>query len=295
MRVGIGISPHVVDNVTEWARRSEQRSFATLGVLDRLIYFAPDPLITLAAAAGATSHIRLQTEVLLAPLRNTAILAKEIASLDRISGGRLVLGLGVGNFRGQRYDDYHAAGVSLRTRGRRLDEQIGHLRRIWAGEPFDDQTAPIGPHPSRSSGPEVLLGAFSAPAIARIARWGTGFLAAGPPNYVQFLVSEVRKEWHAAGRAGMPRVVVHCYVALGDDDVISDARSTLTGYYSYLDDASRIAEYMVDTPELLRTVVAQYAALGADEVICFCWARDPDQIDRIADTLQIGPEGSITE
>lgn len=294
MKVGIGISPHVPEHVTEWARRVEAGPFSTLGVLDRLVYFAPDPLITLAAAAGATSRIRLQTEVLLAPLRNTSILAKEIASLDRVSRGRVVLGLGVGNYRGPLYDDYHAAGMDLRTRGHRLDEQIGEMRRIWSGEPFDEQTAAIGPLPTQPGGPEVLLGAFSSRAIARIARWGTGFLAAGPPNYVEFLVGEVRRAWADAGRTGMPRIVVHCYVALGGEDVVNDARSTLIDYYSYLDEeAARIADYMVTTPALLLTVMEQYAALGADEVICFCWGRDIDQVDRIADVISSSPHGAV--
>lgn len=280
------MSPHVPEDVTEWARRTEDGPFSTLGVLDRLVYFAPDPLIALAAAAGVTSRIRLQTEVLLAPLRNTAILAKEVASLDRISGGRVVLGLGVGNYRGTRYDDYHAAGMDLRTRGRRLDQQIAEFRQIWSGESVDGETAPIGPLPAQPGGPEILLGAFSAPAIARIARWGTGFLAAGPPNYVEFLVGEVRREWGAAGRVAMPRIVVHCYVAIGGDDVVADARTTLVDYYSYLDDdAPKVADYMVTTPALLRTVLDQYEALGADEVVCFCWGRDVDQVNRIADIV----------
>jgi alkanesulfonate monooxygenase SsuD/methylene tetrahydromethanopterin reductase-like flavin-dependent oxidoreductase (luciferase family) len=286
MKVGIGMSPHIPEDATEWARRTEAGPFSTLGVLDRLVYFAADPLITLAAAAAVTSRIRLQTEVLLAPLRNTAILAKEVASLDRISGGRVVLGLGVGNYRGARFDDYHAAGMNLRTRGQRLDRQITEFRQIWSGLSVDGQTAPIGPLPAQSNGPEILLGAFSPRAIARIARWGTGFLAAGPPNYVAFLIGEVRREWEAAGRSGMPRIVVHCYVAIGNEEVIDDARATLVDYYSYLDDdARRVADYMVTTPMLLRTVIAQYKAMGADEVICFCWGRDVGQVDRIADVL----------
>lgn len=286
MKIGIGLPPHEPASLIEWAQRAESREFTTVGVLDRIVYFNPDALITLAALAGATTRIRLQSEVLLAPLRNTAVLAKEIASLDRISRGRFVLGLGVGNYRGALYDDYHVAGTDLRTRGRRLDQQIAEMRRIWTGDPFDATTAAIGPKPTRLEGPEILFGGFHPRALARVARWGAGFLAAGPPNYVGHLVKEVLGYWSEAGRSGAPRIVVHCYVALGGDDVVKDARSTLTGYYSYLHDAERIADYMVTTPALLRTVVSQYQDLGVDEVICFCWGRDIDQVERISDALR---------
>ncbi|HKS47927.1 MAG TPA: LLM class flavin-dependent oxidoreductase [Amycolatopsis sp.] len=86
-------------------------------------------MVTLAAVAGATTRIRVQTEVLLAPPRDTALLAKQSAALDRISGGRFTLGPGIGG----RDDDFLAAGRDPRRRGRRLDEQMAIMRRIWAG------------------------------------------------------------------------------------------------------------------------------------------------------------------
>lgn len=285
MKVGIGLPPHDPNSLIDWAQRAEAGPFTTIGALDRVVYFNPDPLITLAALAGATTRIRLQTEVLLAPLRNTALLAKQIATLDRISNGRFVLGLGVGNYRGPLYDDYHVAGIDRHTRGRRLDEQVAEMRRIWTGEPFDADTGSIGPQPTAPGGPEILFGAFQPRALARVAHWGAGFLAAGPPNYVSHLIKEVLGYWREAGRSGAPRIVAHCYVALGDESVIEEARTTVVDYYRYLDDASRVPEYMVTTPQILRTVIGQYADLGVDEVICYCWSRDVDQVERIADAL----------
>lgn len=285
MKVGIGLPPHDPAGILDWARRAEAGPFSTIGMLDRIVYFNPDSLITLAAAAGATTRVKLQTEVLLAPLRNTALLAKELASLDRISSGRLVLGLGVGNYRGPLYDDYHVAGTDRHTRGRRLDEQVAEMRRIWAGEAFDEQTGPIGPRPHRPEGPELLFGGFDPRALARVARWGAGFIAAGPPKYAGYLIKDVLRSWSEAGRAGAPRLVAHCYVALGDSAVVDEARSTLVDYYGYLDDAARIAEYMVTTAEDLRRNIGRYGDLGVDEVICYCWARDPEQVERIADAL----------
>ncbi|HKS68834.1 MAG TPA: LLM class flavin-dependent oxidoreductase, partial [Ktedonobacterales bacterium] len=106
MRVGIGL-PASIPGVQgrlllDWAQRADAGPFASLGIIGRLVYPNYDPLIALAGAAGVTVRIRLMTTVLLAPLRNTAILAKQAASLDALSGGRLTLGLGVG----AREDDF---------------------------------------------------------------------------------------------------------------------------------------------------------------------------------------------
>ena len=100
MQIGVGLPTTVpgADGATviEWARRAEAGPFASLGVLDRLVYDSYDPLIALAAAAAVTQRVRLATTIVIGPLHNTALLAKMAASLDALAGGRLVLGLAVG-------------------------------------------------------------------------------------------------------------------------------------------------------------------------------------------------------
>jgi alkanesulfonate monooxygenase SsuD/methylene tetrahydromethanopterin reductase-like flavin-dependent oxidoreductase (luciferase family) len=285
MNVGLGLPIGDPAALLTWARRADAGPFRTLGLLDRLVYHNPEPLVALAAVAGATSRIRVQTEVLLAPLRDAGLLAKQSATLDRMSGGRFTLGIGLGG----RADDYAAAGVDMRTRGRRLDDQMTTMRGIWAGSE-NGGVDPIGPAPHRSGGPEVLFGAFAPAAARRVASFGDGLLAAAPPRYTATLFQLVERDWQAAGRPGRPRLVAQVNVALGPDDTVTRARQEIADYYGFLGNpgdgsSGDIADRMLTTPPRVREAVATFADLGADEVMLYCWATDVDQVDRIADAI----------
>ena len=129
MDIVIGLPNHVADvdgpSIREWAQRAQQRGFAGLATIDRLVYPSLDSIVSLSLAAGATTDIGLITNVLLAPLYPAALLTKQIGSLAAIAGDRLTLGLGVGN----RPDDYTAAGVDFHERGRILDQTVELMRR----------------------------------------------------------------------------------------------------------------------------------------------------------------------
>lgn len=263
----------------DWARRADAGPFSTLGVLDRLAWPNPEPLVTLAVLAGATTRIRLQTEVLLAPLRETALLASQVATLDRLSGGRFTLGLGVGG----RGDDDLAAGVPMRGRGARLDEQTTLMRSLWAGEPAAEGIGAVGPAPRSPRGPEVLFGAFAPAALARVARFGDGLLCAAPPSWAGGLFATVDREWDEAGRAGRPRNVGQLNVALGPDPLIDAARAAMHAYYAFTGTPERMTAGLLTDPAAIRAGIAGFADLGADEVVLYCWATDPSQLDRLAD------------
>src|SRR3954463_6687317 len=131
MDVGIGLPNAVrgVDRagVVDWAVRAERAGFSTLGTIDRIAYPNFESLIVLAAAAAVTERIRLVTDILIAPLRaNTALLAKQAATIDGLSGGRLVLGLSPGG----REDDYTVSGLDFGARGRVFDRQLEELEAL---------------------------------------------------------------------------------------------------------------------------------------------------------------------
>src|SRR5256885_1005093 len=175
MDLGLGLPISNPGRLLDWARRAETAGFDTLALLDRLAFDNPEPLVALSVLAGATARIRLQTEVLLGPLRATALLAKQVATLDRMSGGRFVLGIGAGG----RDDDHAAAGTPITRRGRLLDAQLTALRGIWRGEPYSG--ALVGPRPATPGGPPILVGAFASAALRRGAPPGGGFPLAAPP------------------------------------------------------------------------------------------------------------------
>ncbi|MBA2421300.1 MAG: LLM class flavin-dependent oxidoreductase [Thermoleophilaceae bacterium] len=135
----------------EAGRRADSAGFASVGIIDRLVYDNFEPLTTLAAVAAVTERVRLTTAILIAPNRgNAALLAKQAASVDAISGGRLVLGVAIG----ARDDDYEAAGVPTKGRGRRLEQYMEELQSHWS-------EGDIGPKPARAGGPPLWVGGRS--------------------------------------------------------------------------------------------------------------------------------------
>ncbi|NUP28455.1 MAG: LLM class flavin-dependent oxidoreductase [Nocardia sp.] len=281
MHIGLGLPIADPAALLDWARRADAGPFSTLGLLDRLAYDNPEPLVALSVLAGATTRVRVQTEVLLAPLRDTALLAKQVATLDRMSGGRLVLGLGVGG----RADDHAAAGVDLDHRGRLMDEQLPRLRALWSGEPFGAECGPIGPAPVRPGGPPILIGGFRPVALARIARWGDGFLSAAPAQWCEGLFDSVRRSWREHGRAGEPRIVAQVNIAIGPAAVVDEARAAVGAYYEFSGWAENTVSGMRTTPAEIRAAIRQFADLGADEVMLYCYGTDPEQVDRLADLI----------
>jgi alkanesulfonate monooxygenase SsuD/methylene tetrahydromethanopterin reductase-like flavin-dependent oxidoreductase (luciferase family) len=281
MDVGLGLPITDPDSLSSWARLADEGPFGTLSVLDRLVYDSPDPLVTLAFAAGCTRRVRLQTGVLVAPLRQPVVLAKQVATLDRLSGGRLVLGLGVG----RRADDYAAAGVGMAHRGALLDQQLAIMQDVWktagAGGPGS-----VGPAPGQPSGPPILFGGFAPAAIDRVGRFGHGYHCAASPADTARLFEAVRTTWRDRGRAGRPRLVAQVNVVLGDDAVMGPARDAIRAYHAYLGDvAVEIARQAIGTAHDLRGALAAFGDIGADELIVACWSADLDQFARIADVV----------
>ena len=274
--------------IIEWAERADDGPFSSLAMVDRLVYGNHDPLIVFAVAAAVTSRIRLMPTVLLLSLRNAAIVAKQVASIDAVSGGRFSLGVGVGS----RADDFAAAGVSMKGRGKRLDEQVATLRRIWSGEPAAEGAGPIGPPPARPGGPELLIGGRSAPALERAGRLGDGYVAgaagAGVSNQSKEVLGYyqvVEAAWKDAGKPGRPRLVVALSCAVGAY-AAERTRESMRSYYAFRGEAAARMDLSVpSTPEAILDAIDVFEDIGADELILEPGHADLDQVDRLGDIV----------
>ena len=286
MDIGIGL-PNTVPGtegrtLIDWARHAEEAGFSTLGTIGRLVYPNYEELIALSAAAAVTSQIRLTTGVLLAPLyTNSALFAKQAASLDRLSGGRLVLGLGLGS----RDDDFAASGVSTQGRGHRLEEQVAMMKRVWAGEEFG-YAGGIGPEPARRGGPEIILGGSTEATFRRVARLADGWImGGGTPDMFAQAAAGVDQAWQDADRAGRPRKLTLAYFGLGPE-ARSQAEGYLLQYYGWLGEiANMIAGSAAVSPEMVKSYVAAFEAGGCDEIIFVPTASRLDQVSLLAEAI----------
>jgi alkanesulfonate monooxygenase SsuD/methylene tetrahydromethanopterin reductase-like flavin-dependent oxidoreductase (luciferase family) len=279
MRVGLGLPNGIPGTdgslLVEWARRAEEGPFTSVGVIERLAYDCHDPMAALAAAAAVTARVRLVTMAVVGPLRNTALLAKEAATIDAISTGRLVLGLVVG----ARASDYEAAGVDTRGRGDLFEEQLAALRDAWEKGP--------GPRPSRPEGPELLVGGTSDVAFARMARFADGYVhGGGPPRAFARAAENARAAWTHAGRPGAPSLWGQSYFALGDEATIERGMDYMRDYYAFTGPfAEKIAAGLLTTPQAIAQHLRGYQEAGCDELVLLPAVAGPEQAERLADVL----------
>jgi len=164
----------------------------------------PDPLLPLAFAAALTKKIRLATGVVILPQRHTLYMAKEMATLDLLSGGRAILGIGSGWLK----EEFQALGLDFHARGARTDEAIKSLRALWRdnsssfhGKHFDFGPVLSFPKPAQKSGVPIHIGGHSPAAARRAGRLGDGFFPAVSdiPKLNQLFVL-MRAEADKAGR-----------------------------------------------------------------------------------------------
>ena len=190
MKVGVGLPTYLrgvePDLVYDWARLADVGPFSSLGTGELITTPCYDALTALTAAGAVTTRVRLMTSVLVVPLHNAGLLAKQTATIDKLTGGRLTLGIGIGGKKPilfgitgdegahSNFPDYDAAPAPYAGRAARFDEQIDFMKRIWRGEAPAPGVPPVGPAPATQGGPELLIGGFDERAIARAARVAQG-------------------------------------------------------------------------------------------------------------------------
>jgi alkanesulfonate monooxygenase SsuD/methylene tetrahydromethanopterin reductase-like flavin-dependent oxidoreductase (luciferase family) len=272
MKIGMAL-PTMAEGWTrstyaDWSRGIDEGPFSSISCGERITFHNVEMLTTLSAAAALTERVDVFVNLAVSPWHSTVLLAKQLATLDVISGGRLTVGLGVGG----REQDYQAVGATFRSRHQRLDDQVATMRRLWAGEPPVEDSPPLGPPPVRDGGPPLLSGAMGPKAMRRAAAWADGISGFSLNGDVAELTPQfdlARRTWADAGRTDPPRLVFACFFVVGDD-----ASRVLRDYtYRYMEIfGSGVAAAMADSatlssPQALTDMIRKVEATGCDEVI----------------------------
>lgn len=229
----------------------------------------------LSRLAEQTTKAIVGTATLILPIYQPPVLAKQIADLDRVSGGRVALGIGVG---GEYPADFEAAGVPISGRGARANESIELLRRFWTGEPVDHSGSyfhydglRIHPPPEQKSGPPIYVSGRQPAAMRRAANLGDGWMPYlySPERYARS-VDQIGELAAASGRdlSGFSWLV---YLMVAVDTSREAARKAATGFFqgTYRQDLSEMLDHIavVGTVDDVGERLSQYVGAGAEHLI----------------------------
>lgn len=280
------------DTLERWARAVDDGPFSSLCFGERVAFDNPETLTLLGAVAAWTSRVRVATTVVVPQLHQPVLLAKALATADRLCGGRLSVGVGVGG----REEDYRSAVADLATQTMRdMAARVATMRAVWAGETPEGATRSVGPAPLQPGGPEVLVGTMGPRTIAHAASWADGLAGVTldlDPAAVGRLFEHARTSWADAGRPA-PRLTTSFWFALEETADHRGPRAQvhrhLRHYMSWLPtslvDALAPTTGFAGTLPQLRGVLDSLADLGCDEVQLIPTDSSLEQVARVAELV----------
>jgi probable F420-dependent oxidoreductase len=248
-----------------------------------------EPLVQLTAAAAVTKRLRLGTNILLLPLREPALVAKQVATIDVLSGGRFVCGVGLG---GEMEHEWAAMEVPLVRRGKRLDEYLDILRALWSGEVMDHAgefrniSGVVGsPSPFTRGGPPLWVGGRSDAALARALRFDGWTSYATSPRTLAQTVEKLRP----GTRPGFT-VASTIFVHVADDEATALQNANAVLEPTYNQDMTDLLPHIgaVGDAEQVACRLESFTRAGADELIlCVLAPADqiPNQIENLSEIL----------
>ncbi len=271
----------------KWSRRIDAGPFSSLAAGERICFPNTEMMVTLAAAAAVTQRVRIIPTVVVLPIHSAVLMAKQLATLDVISQGRVSLAVGAGG----REEDYRAVGASFDRRLARVEAGVQRMRQTWAGERVvEGALRPVEPYPLQGAQMEILSGSMTAASIARAARWADGIcgFSFGPSiQETETVFQGARQAWKEEGRDKAPRLVTSCWFSLEGDE-----RSQMDRYvHRYLQfmgeaGAKALAPLATTTSvKALKEVIGALRDVGTDELILVPTTADISEVDRIADLI----------
>jgi len=272
------------ENVVNFAKKCEQFGLHSMWTIDRIAYDNLEPLTVLAAAAGATQKIRLGTSVLLPGLRQPALLAKIIATIDFISNGRVTIGVGFGS----RESDFSSVEVPYQGRGSRAVECVQLMKRLWTeenvtykGRFFNIQNLTLGPRPIQNSIP-IFTGGSAEVALKRAGTWANGFIC-GSSAIPDFATTWDKVASYAAAAGRNPNEIEKAgltFMAINDDNAkaVETLEDYVMRYYGRLrGDVATTS--LVGSASAVAERITSYFSKGLDTLIIGLADPNPKQLD----------------
>ena len=276
-QVEFGLGLRRIDDAAASAREAERLGYQFVSTGEHVFFYGPanNGLIALAAAAGATSSIKLMSAITLVPLYPPPLLAKMVATLDIVSDGRFHLGVGVG---GEFAKEFEACGVPVRERGARTNESLAIMKRLWTEDDLSVEGrftrlsgVTLAPKPKQQPHPPIWISGRSEAAMRRCARYGNGWL---PYMYTpERLADSLKAIAGFADEAGREDAVIpglHIFFAVHEDRNTAVEMAVQRLSIQYNQDFSRLA--------------GRYALAGNPDD---CIARLREYIDAGARTIML--------
>jgi probable F420-dependent oxidoreductase len=293
-KIGLAVvsaAPLITPNyVVNFAKKCEAMGADSMWTIDRIAYDNLEPLTVLAAAAGATQRIRLGTSVLLGNLRHPTHLAKNVATLDFISDGRVIMGLGFGS----RESDYKAVEAPFEKRGSRAVEQVKLIKRLWTeenvthhGRFFNVENLTIGPRPIQKPIP-IWTGGSAEVALKRAGTWADGYIC-GSSAIPEFSQTWEKVAGYARAAGRNPEDITKAgltFMAVDEDHAkaVNTIGNYMTRYYGKV--RGEVASTsLVGSPSAIAERIDSFLSRGLDTLIIGLADPDPRQLDLFGDKI----------
>ena len=270
-------------SVGEWCQAIDEGGFRSLAAGERIAFDNLELLTTLTFAAARTERVRIAPTIVILPMHPAALMAKQLSTLDVLSGGRLDLVVGVGG----REQDFRCAERPFQRRHQTLDDQVGELRRLWAGGPAHEGAPSVGPAPAQAGGPPVFASSLGPKSMARAARWADGNMGFSlSPDTEDWALTfgAVDAAWEAAGRTDPPRQATSFWYSLDPDgqQVLHDYAVRYLGVFGRESAEMMASMATAAGPERIATALARLDAAGCDEVYLVPTTTDPAHLAEVA-------------
>ena len=274
------------DIMLYWMRAIDNGPFESLTCGERITSYTVEMRTILGAAAAVTERVRIVPSLYVLPMHNAVWAAKEIATLDVMSNGRVTLCVGVGG----RPMDYEAVGAPFEKRHARMDEQIAAMKKIWQGVPPLEGGDPVGPTPVQAGGPPILAGTMGPKATRRAAEWADGLYMWSGNGQKQDIANMIKQAdgcWEDAGRDTKPTRITGFWASLADN-----AAERLPAYvYDYIkvlspEFAAAMSKGMDRcTPDRINASLDAMEELGCEETYLVPATCDLADIDRLSELV----------